>query len=61
MSAMMEGRKIYEPEHEMFRASVRKFFNAELMPYIYEWEQEGIIPKELWRKAGTPGLLSDAR
>jgi alkylation response protein AidB-like acyl-CoA dehydrogenase len=57
MSAMMEGRKIYEPEHEMFRASVRKFFNAELMPHIYRWEEEGLIPKELWRKAGQAGLL----
>ncbi|MBL8837465.1 MAG: acyl-CoA dehydrogenase family protein [Alphaproteobacteria bacterium] len=54
---MMEGRRIYEPEHEAFRATVRRFFDAELMPNIAEWEAAGIIPKELWRKAGAAGLL----
>jgi acyl-CoA dehydrogenase len=54
---MMENRKIYEPEHELFRATVRKFFAAELMPNIGEWEKEGLIPKALWRKAGEAGLL----
>lgn len=54
---MMEGRSIYEPEHELFRATVRKFFATELMPNIAKWEEDGIIPKELWRKAGKAGLL----
>ncbi len=54
---MMEGRRIYEPEHEAFRATVRRFFDTELMPHIAEWEAAGIIPKELWRKAGAAGLL----
>lgn len=54
---MMEGRKIYEPEHELFRATVRKFFASEVMPNIARWEEEGIIPKEMWRKAGKQGLL----
>ena len=54
---MMEGRSIYKPEHELFRQSVRRFFAEELMPDIARWEEEGIIPKELWRKAGAAGLL----
>ena len=54
---MMENRRIYEPEHELFRATVRKFFAAELMPNIAEWEKEGLIPRALWRKAGEAGLL----
>jgi len=54
---MMEGRRIYEPEHETFRKSVRRFFDSELMPNIAAWEADGIIPKELWRKAGAAGLL----
>ena len=56
-TVMMENRKIYEPEHELFRATVRKFFAAELMPNIAEWEKEGLIPRALWRKAGEAGLL----
>jgi len=54
---MMEGRSIYEPEHEIFRRSVRRFFAEELLPHIAEWEEEGIIPRALWRKAGAAGLL----
>ncbi|KAB2854907.1 MAG: PQQ-binding-like beta-propeller repeat protein, partial [Bauldia sp.] len=46
---------VYEPEHETFRASVRRFFAAELLPHIAEWEAAGIIPRQLWRKA----LLGD--
>lgn len=54
---MMEGRAIYRPEHEQFRRSVRRFFAEELLPHIAEWEDAGIIPRELWRKAGAAGLL----
>jgi alkylation response protein AidB-like acyl-CoA dehydrogenase len=54
---MMEGRAIYRPEHEQFRASVRRFFAEELLPHIAQWEEEGIIPRALWRKAGAAGLL----
>jgi alkylation response protein AidB-like acyl-CoA dehydrogenase len=54
---MMEGRAIYEPEHEIFRRSVRRFFAEELLPHIAQWEEDGIIPRELWRKAGAAGLL----
>jgi long-chain-acyl-CoA dehydrogenase len=53
----MEGRSIYEPEHEIFRRSVRRFFAEELLPHIAAWEEEGIIPRALWRKAGAAGLL----
>lgn len=54
---MMEGRAIYRAEHEQFRLSVRRFFAEELLPHIAEWEEEGIIPRALWRKAGAAGLL----
>jgi len=54
---MMENRAIYTPEHEEFRRTVRRFFEKELMPNIAQYEDEGIIPRELWRKAGAVGLL----
>jgi len=53
----MEDRAIYEPEHEQFRRSVRRFFAEELLPNIAQWEEDGIIPREMWRKAGAAGLL----
>ncbi|MBS7699946.1 MAG: acyl-CoA dehydrogenase family protein [Chelatococcus sp.] len=53
----MEGRSIYGAEHEELRRSVRKFFERELLPHIDAYEEDGIIPKELWRKAGEMGIL----
>ncbi len=54
---MMENRAIYGPEYEELRRSARKFFERELLPNIDQWEAEGIIPKDLWLKAGEMGLL----
>ncbi len=54
---MMENRAIYGPDHEELRRSVRKFFDTELMPNIAQWEEDGIIPREMWRKAGAMGIL----
>jgi long-chain-acyl-CoA dehydrogenase len=54
---MMEGRRIYEPEHELYRLQVRRFFAEESMPNIAQWEADGIVPKAMWRKAGEAGLL----
>ena len=47
----------FTEEHEMFRAMVRQWVEAELTPYAEEWEQAEIFPKELFRKAGEQGLL----
>lgn len=54
---MMENRAIYSEEHEIFRRTVRRFFEQELMPHIDRYEEEGLIPRELWLKAGAAGLL----
>lgn len=56
-SPMMHGRTIYEPEHEQFRDVVRKFFAAEILPNIAQWEKDEIVPREFWRKCGEMGLL----
>ena len=53
----MLTRSIYEPEHEMFRDAVRKFFDREMKPFHGEWEKVGKVPREFWRKAGEQGLL----
>ena len=54
---MMENRAIYGPEYEELRRNVRRFFATELLPNIDQWEEDGIIPKSLWLKAGEMGLL----
>ena len=41
----------------MFRESCRRFFDKEVVPFHMKWEEEGIVPRALWRKAGGQGLL----
>jgi len=41
----------------MFRDTCRRFFEKEVTPFHMKWEEEGIVPRELWRKAGAQGLL----
>ncbi|WP_461538692.1 acyl-CoA dehydrogenase family protein [Spongorhabdus nitratireducens] len=53
----MIPRTIFEPEHELFRDSVRKFLEKEAVPFHAEWEKAGQIDRELWRKAGEQGFL----
>ena len=55
---MPEKPTIYEAEHEDFRATAKAFFEKEVVPFHDEWEKAGIVPRELWKKAGATGLLS---
>ena len=41
----------------MLRSSVREFAKAEIEPYYSQWEKDGIIPKEIWKKLGNNGFL----
>jgi long-chain-acyl-CoA dehydrogenase len=44
-------------ELTMFRDAVRRFVEKEIVPYHDQWEKDGIVPRELWLKAGEMGLL----
>ncbi len=44
-------------EHEIFRQSLRKFFEKEVVPYYEQWETERLIPRSLWLKMGEQGFL----
>ncbi len=48
---------LYTSEHEDFRKTARTFFEREVTPHHDEWEKDGIVPRELWLKAGEAGLL----
>ena len=45
------------PEHDAFRATVRRFVQDEIAPHHAQWERDGQVPKALWRRAGELGLL----
>jgi len=53
----MIKRNLFSEEHEMFRDTVRKFIDREIRPYHEQWEKDGIVPREVWLKAGEAGLL----
>ena len=50
-------RRIFTEEHDVFRASARKFFEKEVVPFHDAWEDVGQVPRELWIEAGKQGLL----
>lgn len=53
----MIERTLFREEHNIFRESVRRFMEKEVVPYHAQWERDGIVPRELWLKAGEAGLL----
>ena len=53
----MIERSLFNEDHEIWRASVRRFVEEEIVPFHAQWEREGIVPRELWLKAGEKGLL----
>jgi len=53
----LSRRTAFTPEQDQFRDSVRRFFDRELIPHLSRWEEEGIIDRAFWNKAGEAGLL----
>ena len=53
----MIERTLFREEHNIFRESVRRFVEREIVPFHAQWEKDGIVPRELWLKAGAEGLL----
>lgn len=47
----------FQEEHEMFRQGLKAFLDKEVKPNIDTWEEEGRIPKEIWKKFGDMGYL----
>lgn len=45
------------PDHEEWRAVLRRFMDAEVMPNVDAWDEAGEVPLELWPKAAAIGLL----
>lgn len=51
------GRAIFNEDHHMFRDTVRKLFDKELLPNLDKFEQEGIVSRGFWEACGAAGLL----
>ena len=53
----LPGRTAYSEDHEAFRRTVRSFLQKEGVPNVAQWEQDKLVPKDFWRKAGEIGML----
>jgi alkylation response protein AidB-like acyl-CoA dehydrogenase len=53
----MNKRELFTADHESFRDTVRKFIAKEIAPHHAQWEEDGIVPRSLWLKAGAAGML----
>jgi alkylation response protein AidB-like acyl-CoA dehydrogenase len=53
-------RRLLQAEHEIFRDSVRAFLAKEALPHLDAWDAAGIVPRELFRRAGSCGFLGMA-
>ena len=50
-------RPLFSPDHQLFREQVRRFFERDVVPFHAGWDEDGIVPREIWTKAGEAGLL----
>ena len=50
----------YTDEHDDFRQRLREFLEAEVTPFVDQWEKEHIVPKSVWKAMGGKGFLCPA-
>ncbi|MFZ5698182.1 MAG: acyl-CoA dehydrogenase family protein [Pseudomonadota bacterium] len=53
----MIPRTLFNSDHEMFRDSLRKFLDKEVVPFHAQWEEDGQVSRDVWVKAGEQGFL----
>lgn len=51
-------RKIYaSEEHKMMQGMIQDFIKNEILPQVDAWEAQGMVSREIWKRAGDLGLL----
>ncbi len=53
----MNADVMHSEEMTLFRDMARRAFETEIAPHIEQWEEECIVPRELWNTLGAAGLL----
>lgn len=48
----------YSDSHKQLRAELRQYVDEKLMPHIHDWDESGVIPKEIYLEAGAKGVLA---
>lgn len=47
----------FTEEHELFRQSFRAFLDKEVRPNIEQWEEDGEVPREIYKRFGEMGFM----
>jgi acyl-CoA dehydrogenase len=50
-------REIFNEEHEQFRDQFRRFVANEVVPFVAQWNRDGITPRAIWKRMGEEGYL----
>lgn len=53
----MSTRFAFDEDHGLFRDSVRKMLERELLPHLDRFEEEGIVSRQFWLACGEAGML----
>ncbi|WP_096510470.1 acyl-CoA dehydrogenase family protein [Pseudomonas izuensis] len=54
----MIPRTLFDHEHEAFRNTVRRFLAEECTPFHEQWEEDRLVPRQVWKRAGELGMLN---
>ncbi|MGD9862204.1 MAG: acyl-CoA dehydrogenase family protein [Pseudodonghicola sp.] len=60
MSLITKTAAWAQDEHTMFADAVGRFYDAELVPNIERWVDQGVVDRDFWTKAGAAGIMSGA-
>ncbi len=52
-----ERSAYFREEHELLKAQIRRFVEEEIKPYALQWEQDGMVPRDVLRRMGELGFL----
>ncbi len=44
-------------DHQLFRKTLRDFLDREVLPFVDQWEEDGQLPHDIWKKFGDMGFF----
>ena len=50
-------RTLYTEDHDLFRIAFRAFVDNEIVPHYGRWEENGVVDRTLFRRAGEQGFI----
>ena len=51
-------RSLFDDTHDEFRSAFRTFLEREAAPHREQWDDDGLVDRELFKKAGANGFLA---